>query len=135
MGTKSLIIIVLIIAISIIIVINNNSEKNLDDVVSYDTKDFDYLLINHDIRTDKKEHAEELNVLLSKYRVKKMKVREWDSAISREKGYSITISANGKPITASIYENRLVFINNGNFYKVVNGPIDMDWFDKIYNKE
>lgn len=116
------------------LIFNHYKVKDLDDVINYKLAHFDYLMINHDLNTDKKEHAEEFKEFLGQYQVKKMKDREWDSDVSDETGFSITIYSKGKPILASIYENRVVFYNKGNYYKVVNGPIDMDWVDKMYNE-
>lgn len=131
---KITILIAVILAILIIITVNNYREKGLDDVISYDIANFNYLIINGDLKTDKKEYAKGLKKLLGQYRVKKMKDREWDSDVSKEKGVSITIYIKDKPIMASIYEYRVVFYNDGDYYKVINGPINMDWVDKMYNE-
>lgn len=123
-------------AIPIIIMINIPKDKGLDEVINYNIENFDYLVINNELKTDKKEHAEELSELLGHYQVKKMKDRDWDSDVSKENGFLITIYSNDEPILlASIYENRLVFYNDGEYYKVLNGPIDMGWLEKMYNKE
>lgn len=132
---KLIFFIAIIIAIPIIIIINNPKEEELDRIINYNIEEFDYLVINHELKTDQKKHAEEFSELLSQYRVKKMKSRDWDSDVSTENGFFITIYSDDNPIVlASIYENRLVFYNNGEYYKVLNGPIDMGWVNKMYNE-
>ncbi|MEB1809082.1 MAG: hypothetical protein LPK26_17650 [Bacillaceae bacterium] len=56
-----------------------------------------------------------------------MNDNEWDSDVSEEEGFMLTIYAKNKPIMASIYERRVHFLNEGKYYNVLNGPIDMDW--------
>ena len=56
-----------------------------------------------------------------------MKDAEWNSDVSKEKGINVTIYEKGKPIIASIYETRLLFLNESKYYQVMNGPIDIDW--------
>lgn len=132
---KFIIFIAVIIAIPIIIMINNPKEKGLDDVINYNIENVDYLAINNELKTDKKENIKDLSKLLSQYRVKKMKESDWDSDVSKENGFFISIYSNGEPIIlASIYENRLVLYNTGEYYEVLNGPIDMGWVDKVYSE-
>ncbi|HEY4600479.1 MAG TPA: hypothetical protein VIG73_04230 [Cerasibacillus sp.] len=45
----------------------------------------------------------------------------------------MTIFLNGKPNMISINENRVLLYRSGG-YKVVNGPIDMDWVEKCHEK-
>jgi len=118
---------------------NDYREKGLDDVISYDISNFESLSFNEgterfEWRTNKKEHAEKFKDFLSQYRVKRMKDNEWDSDVSKEEGFTVTIYSNGKPIGASIYEKRVHFFNEGKYYNVINEPIDVDWV-KNYIKE
>jgi hypothetical protein len=118
---------------------NEYREKGLNDLISYDLSKFDYLVFNEGIeqfqaRTDQAEHAKKLNDFFRQYRVKKMRDDEWNSDVSNERGFNLTIYTNGKPIIAHIYENRLLFLNDGNYYTIVNGPIDMEWI-KSYMEE
>ncbi|WP_047982462.1 hypothetical protein [Ornithinibacillus contaminans] len=119
-----------IILISIYLV-DDYREKGLEDVISFNSSNIDYILVNDNLQTDSKEQADSLQEFLSQYQVKKMKNDEWNSDVSNEKGFRITIHSNDKPIGASIYENRLVSYNSGDYYKVVNGPIDMDWVEEM----
>jgi energy-coupling factor transporter transmembrane protein EcfT len=108
-------------------------EKDLDDVISLNIEEFDYLMINMDHITEKEQHIEELNELLSKYRVKKLKNEEEISDVKEDRNFNITVYIQGKPIIAIIYEDFINFVNDGNIYKVLNGPIDLEWFEKFYN--
>ncbi|WP_217588400.1 hypothetical protein [Lentibacillus saliphilus] len=126
--------IAVMIAIPVIFVVNDYKEKDLNEVISFNIDKVDYVQIDHRLRTDELEDAKTLSELLSQYRVKKMKDREWNSDVSKEKGYTITIyPKDSNPIIASIYEDRL-HTNDGDYYEVVNGPIDMSWFDKLYDQ-
>ena len=118
---------------------NDKREKGLDDVISYNIASFESLIFNDGEgqfgwKTDKVEHAEKLNDFLSRYRVKRMKHSEWDTDVSKEEGFRFIIYSNGKPIIAHIFEQRLLFANDGYGYKVVNGPIDIAWM-KDYIEE
>ena len=69
---------------------------------------------------------------LSGYRVKKMKDKEWDSNVAGEKGFDITfISKEENPVIVHIYEKRLIFLNGGDYYHILNGPVDTAWVDKL----
>ncbi|MDE5415257.1 hypothetical protein [Alkalihalobacterium chitinilyticum] len=113
-------------------IFNDYRAKGLDDLISFNSTDFDSFVFNEghehlEVRTDKKEHAEKLDDFLSQYRVKRMNDNEWDSDVSEEEGFMLTIYSKNKPIMASIYERRVHFLNEGKYYNVLNGPIDMDW--------
>jgi len=60
-----------------------------------------------------------------------MKEDEWD--IIGETGYSITIVENSEPVIAIISENLILYTNKGNYYQVVNGPIDLSWIENLTN--
>src|SRR5690606_38179317 len=111
-------------------VFHDYKEKDLDDVIRFNTAEVDYYMINDEKVTGETLHGKVLKDFLSQYRVKKMKDREWDSDVSKEKGFRITIYSNGKPISANIYENRLHFKNSGEYYTVLNGPIDVEWVEE-----
>ncbi|GLO65249.1 hypothetical protein MACH08_10330 [Oceanobacillus kimchii] len=65
---------------------------------------------------------------LSQYQVKKINDRDWNSDVSKETGFMIEIRTENEVVMASIYENQLMSINNnGDYYKVVNGPIEIRW--------
>ncbi|CEG27073.1 hypothetical protein [Bacillus sp. B-jedd] len=127
----------LIIGIAIIIFFSikyydDHREKGLDDLISYKLTQFESLSIHEGPdrpywTTEKREHAEKFQDFLSQYRVKRMKDFEWNSDVSKEKGFQVTIYVKGKPLIASIYETRLLFLNKGKYYKVINGPVDMEW--------
>ncbi|WP_345239338.1 hypothetical protein [Pontibacillus salipaludis] len=135
MRNKWLLIISFVIIIFFIVKqFNDYREKGLDDVISYDLSNFESLLFNKGIerfewRTDQKVHAEEFNDFLSNYRIKRMGDHEWDSDVSKEEGFMVSIYSKGKqiPIEATIYEKRVHFFNEHQYYHIVNDPIDIDW--------
>lgn len=119
---------------------NEYKEKNLGDLFTYNESSFESLefeYIGHDAwSANEKQPMEELMEFLSQYQVKKMKDSEWDPDLSGEKGFWTIIRYDKERLTmASIHEGRLIFSNE--YYKVVNGPIDMNWvesFNKRYNQ-
>lgn len=116
-----------------IIIVNDHREKGLDEVISFNSTkftSFEFESNPYDSwKTDEQEPVEELIGFLSQYRVKKMKDAEWDSNVSKEKGFRITIFSKDEVMFAYIYENRALFLKGG-YYNVVNGPIDMEWVEK-----
>ncbi|QST02893.1 hypothetical protein IMZ31_20305 (plasmid) [Pontibacillus sp. ALD_SL1] len=109
-------------------------EKDLNRVIGYDLSKFESLVVNKtteqfEWRTDQTAHAETLQEFLSSYRVKRMKDYEWDSDVSKEKGFTLSITLTDKavPITADIFEKRILFYNEGKYYQVLNYPIDVEW--------
>ena len=130
-----IIFIAILITIPIIVTINDYREKDLDDVISFNSKNFEQLILGNAWTTDKKEHADELIDFLSQYRIKKMKDDEWNGDVSKEKGFSIDIYLKDKSLGASIYENRVWVYRSGKSYHVVNGPIDIDWIEKKVQEE
>lgn len=115
-------------------VYDDHREKGLDDLITYKASNFKTMEINFDWRTEEKEPVEELMEFLGQYRVKKMKDSEWDSNVSGEKGFQLMIYSKGKTTGASIYENRILSFNHTSYYKVLNGPIDMEWIDAFEEK-
>ncbi|GGD08121.1 hypothetical protein [Pontibacillus salipaludis] len=130
--------------ISVVIIIffsvkyfNDNREKGLDDVIRYDVSDVESLSIrltgNHEWRTDQKVHIEALKDFLSNSRVKRMKDHEWDSDVSKEEGFMVSIYSKGEqiPIDATIFEKRVHVFNGGKYYRILNDPIDVDWIKQF----
>ncbi|MDV2580918.1 hypothetical protein [Alkalibacillus haloalkaliphilus] len=113
---------------------NEYREKSLDQVISYDEDDIHALVFHEgheeEWRTDEREHADKLNEFLSQYQVKRVRHRDWDSDVSNENGFRITIYSDGRPILASVYEERMLDVGTGP-YKVVNGPIDIEWVENF----
>lgn len=124
-------------------IINDYREKNLVDLVSYKPTDFLSLGIIVDksaVPEDKafewfakdKEPTDELLEFLGQYRVKKINEEEFNQSLN--KGGEFTIShSKVNPAIALLLENN-VHIYVGDYYKVVNGPIDMEWL-RNYNEK
>ncbi|MDN4608763.1 hypothetical protein [Sporosarcina highlanderae] len=116
-------------------VYDDHREKGLDDLITYKSSKFKAMELNFsDSRMEDTEPVEELMEFLGRYRVKKMKDTEWDSNVSGEKGFQVMIYLKGKTTGASIYENRLLSFNHSSYYKVLNGPVDMEWIDAFKEK-
>ncbi len=115
---------------------DDHREKRLDELFSYQTSNFVAMNFNYEgWRTEETEPVEELLEFLSQYRVKKMKDSEWDQNVSMERGFGFLIfPKKGKGSGASIHPNRLMLFNKPGYYKVLNGPIDMEWID-AFNKK
>ncbi|MFS0752594.1 hypothetical protein [Oceanobacillus sp. 1P07AA] len=102
--------------------------KSLEELLEYDQSSFEAVFVNHQEITEDYQAAEEIVEFLSQYQVKKMNDREWSSDVSKEDGFMIEIRTENEIVMASIYENRLMSLNNnGDYYKVANGPIEIQW--------
>ncbi|WP_017795937.1 hypothetical protein [Oceanobacillus kimchii] len=78
--------------------------------------------------TEDHQAVKKMVEFLSQYQVKKINDRDWNSDVSKETGFMIEIRTENEVVMASIYENQLMSINNnGDYYKVVNGPIEIRW--------
>ncbi|MUV37978.1 hypothetical protein JNUCC1_01786 [Lentibacillus sp. JNUCC-1] len=67
-----------------------------------------------------------------------MKEDEWNDSVQYGKSFRITVLINGepdKPTGASIDEQRVLYYRDGSYYRVLNGPMDLDWLDTMYSKE
>ena len=118
---------------------NEYREKSLDEVIGYYSSSlhsfvFKFIGDNIEWKTDKEVPLEELIEFLSRYQVKKMKDVEWNSDVSKEEGFDISIYSKGKPILVSIYEERIHLLSGHGYYKVINGPINMDWVKKYHER-
>ena len=106
-------------------------EKSLDRMISYNASNFNSMLVNFELYTENKEHAEDLTKFLSQYRVKKISSNEYQRDFKEMRGFHILVNPhNGKSTLVSISGDRLLH-SNGSYYKVLNGPIDLDWVTKF----
>lgn len=115
---------------------DDHREKGLVELFSYQASNFVAMNFNYEgWRTEETVPVEELLEFLSQYRVKKMKDSEWNQNVSMERGFEFLIfPKNGKGSGAYIHPNRLMLFNKPGYYKVLNGPIDMEWID-AFNKK
>lgn len=109
-------------------------EKDLLDVMSYNPNqvvavEFDMYGKSEGWRDESGEAERELNQFLSKYKIKRMRDSDWDSDVSKEKGFQLTLMMEKKVMGASIYEDRM--IRGGSYYSIENGPIDMKWVEEF----
>lgn len=115
---------------------DDHREKGLDELFSYDASNFVAMNFNYEgWQTKETEPVEELLEFLSQYRVKKMKDSQWDQNVSKERGFDfLIVPQKGKRAGASIHPTRLMLLNKPHFYRILNGPIDMEWID-AFNKK
>uniref|UniRef100_UPI00054D6462 hypothetical protein n=1 Tax=Halalkalibacter wakoensis TaxID=127891 RepID=UPI00054D6462 len=106
---------------------NDYREKSLDSIISYDASNFDSLLVNFELFTDNKEHAEDLSEFLSQYRVKKISKNEYERDLKETKGFHVFVNPQKGKTTMSFIYGDLLHLFDSSYYKVLNGPIDMDW--------
>lgn len=126
-------------------IINDYRERNLVDLISYKPTDYYSLGFTKDrnnVAENKafewfskdKEPTDELMEFLSQYRVKRINEESFNENLNNEELFEFTIShSNENPAIVWILENR-VHIFVGNYYEVINGPIDMEWIRK-YNEK
>ncbi|MFD1334780.1 hypothetical protein ACFQ4N_04190 [Oceanobacillus iheyensis] len=107
-------------------VFNEYKIKSLEELLEYDQSSFEAVFVNHQEITEDHQAAEEIVEFLSQYQVKKMNDRDWISDVSKEAGFMIEIRTEDEIVMTSIYENRLMSLN-GDYYKVANGPIEIQW--------
>lgn len=115
---------------------DDHREKGLDELFSYDASNFVAMNFNYKgWQTEETEPVEELLEFLSQYRVKKMKDSQWDQNVSKERGFDfLIVPEKGKGSGASIHPTRLMLLNKPGYYKILNGPIDMEWIDAFNRK-
>lgn len=124
---------------------NDYRERNLVDLIGYKSSDYYSLEFTRegskiteghffDWFTKDKEPTNELLEFLSQYRVKKINEEKVTANLNNEERVEFYIShSKANPAIIWIREND-VHILVGNYYKVVNGPIDMEWI-KNYNEK
>ncbi|HWL24617.1 MAG TPA: hypothetical protein VNR38_12860 [Ureibacillus sp.] len=137
-----------IIVISILLslkTIYDNRERSLADVMKYNQRDFNSLLFTQNIKeykfksdnwwsTHDNEPVEELMAFLSQYRVKKIKEDEFNQRNKNEIGIEFAIFNYVKDSkVVGIHENT-VDLDIGEYYIVLNGPIDMEWISNYHEK-
>ncbi|MCG3086663.1 hypothetical protein [Sporosarcina cyprini] len=126
-------------------VFNEYRERNLVDVMRYKSSDFYALGVIKDVNevpkdkgyewyTKDKEPVNELLEYLGSYRVKKIKEEEFTANQYQGERFEFTIThAKSNPSIVWIGANH-VQVLVGNYYEVVNGPIDMEWIEEFNEK-
>ncbi|RDI45504.1 hypothetical protein [Falsibacillus pallidus] len=118
--------------------------KDLDDAISFDEQSFTSMGFTKDkslIRGDQAyewftkdpDTVKELMNFLSQYKVKKEPGKVYEKHLNNSEPIEFYISNQGKPIIVDFYKNDVhVFV--GHYYKVLNGPIDMNWIKEFSDK-
>lgn len=131
--------IIISLAFNVYLLIDDNRVKNVDELIKYEAfNDFSFQMFtdtdaNHSLYTSHQEPVEELIDFLSQYQVKKISRSKWEQNANNEKGFMFSITSGNKMFVATVFNDRLAQ-NNGNYYKVINGPIDMEWIENFYEK-
>lgn len=131
--------IIISLAFNVYLLIDDNRVKNVDELIKYEAfNDFSFQMftdtdVNHSLYTSHQEPVEELIDFLSQYQVKKISRSKWEQNANNEKGFMFSITSGNKMFVATVFNDRLAQ-NNGNYYKVINGPIDMEWIENFYEK-
>ena len=114
-------------------------EKNLLTLLSFEAEEIISIQFGYypdaPIIEENALASRDLLTFLAQYDIKKMPDQQWDSDVSKEKGFQLYVYTNNdKLYMAHIYENRMIYINDGNYYAVTNGPIDVDWVHNFANQ-
>lgn len=140
-----LIIIIAVVLFFALKILNDHRARDLVDLIGYDASDFQALGITMDWNevaedsayewfTENQEPANELIAFLSHYRVKRVDEQEFMDNLEDGERMEITLShKKGKTSMVWIHEED-IHILVGNYYEVINGPIDMAWL-KSYNEK
>jgi penicillin V acylase-like amidase (Ntn superfamily) len=123
---------------------NDLRERNIDDLISYKPTDFYSIGFTKDRNnipvdrwsewwTNDRKPADELIEFLSQYRVKKVNEDAFNDHLNKD-SFEFTISnSDANPIIVHAVKGH-VHILVGNYYEIVNGPIDIEWIRK-YNEK
>lgn len=122
---------------------NDYRERNLVDLISYKPAEFySFGFIKNEVPeykayswfTKDMEPADELMNFLSQYRAKKISEEEFNQSMFGVEKFEFTIThSKANPAIVFAYEN-VVHIVAGNYYEIVNGPIDMEWINSFHAK-
>ncbi|MFF2755278.1 hypothetical protein ACFVR1_16180 [Psychrobacillus sp. NPDC058041] len=123
---------------------NDYRERALDDLIRLKKSDFIGFSFTNSVvpipdeqadgwRTEDLEPVDELLNFLSQYRVKRQRENFFDPNYEGKR-FSFTIHHGKSNPTMVTVEEDYVHIYSGDYYKVVNGPIDTDWLNAYYEK-
>lgn len=139
---KFVIMIMIIIPIAIISTTfyNEYKEKNLTTLLGEEpthVESLEFRLDGSEVwRNNSEEVFNELFDFLNQYQVKKISDSEWNSDVSKETSFKLTVYTESDIIIASVHEDRLSLLSNrnGGYYSVLNGPINIEWITNFNQK-
>lgn len=121
----------------------DHRERNLADEIRYDQSDYKSLTVIKDVPenedkndwiTSDVEPTEELINFLSQYDVKKVNKDQSNENTNGDMRFVFAIfNYREDAKLVGVSENK-VTIDGEVYFKVVNGPIDMDWINSYYEK-
>lgn len=133
-----LFLLITIAAVSIFLVIYDYRVRDLSELINFEIDELSHVSIDFEEKFITKEEGEELLNFLSQYQVKRMRDRNWIELINDPTNfekYIVDIFTNKDDIRFLISENLFEYIDKNKRYKIVNGPADLEWFNKLYNAE
>ncbi|MED3654952.1 hypothetical protein P4489_11615 [Heyndrickxia sporothermodurans] len=125
---------------------NDHRERNLAELIRFNPHDFAYIGFTmnkipenktFEWITEKVKPANELIETIGMYRVIRITEKEYNKALSEEK-FEFTISHKTMPESIVFGTRNYLHILPGNYYKVLNGPIKMEWirsYSEKYRKQ
>ncbi|MFA1643478.1 hypothetical protein AB5N96_11480 [Chryseomicrobium imtechense] len=108
--------------------------KSLDSVFEFHPEEelrLQFDLAGETYIVEDKQAIAEWKTFLAQYDVKKMNDREWDADVSDEQGFMISVIFDNHWIGGSIYEKRILSYDEGPYFHVLNGPINMEWVNNF----
>ncbi|GIN88049.1 hypothetical protein J6TS2_44350 [Heyndrickxia sporothermodurans] len=121
---------------------NEHREKSLADIIQFHPSDYALLGFTknqisenqtYEWWTESKRPANQLIKFLSQYHVKRVREEEFQKAEDGEK-FEFTISHFSLIPAIVTVKKDYIHILMGNYYKVINGPIDMSWVNDFNHK-
>lgn len=126
--------------------INENRERNFDDLIPYKHRNFETISFRKEITIEDttraadwvsrdQDQADELMNFLSQYRLKKISNETFNERLSdNEEGIFDFFITHSRGTVAIVNVQGDVVHIFGNYYEVLNGPIDMEWISKFDDK-
>lgn len=121
----------------------DHRERNLADEIKYDQSDYKSLTVIKDVPENKVkndwitsdvEPTEELINFLSQYDVKKVNKDQFNEITNGGMRFVFAIfNYREDPKLVGVSENK-VTIDGEVYFKVVNGPVNMEWINSYYEK-
>lgn len=124
--------------------VNDHRERDLDDLIKYRNNDFHSIGFTKDLIpeghafewwTEDEMAADELIQFLSQYQVVKINEEDYHSRFyEKSESFHFTIQhKEANPVILDVRDD-VVHLYTGNYYEIVNGPVDMGWIHLFHLK-
>lgn len=134
---RVLIIFSIAITIVVLIVVSDYRERDLSELIPFDIESKEPIQINEKIKTLTEEEGQAFINLLNQSDAKRITKRHYINMYNElwnGNNYRIVINSKGDTSTFYINEHLLHLENKNKYYKILNGPLDMEWFKEIENE-